>query len=57
MESNLFELLRLYPGECRYGGQHLVTPSFEFSKTKIDAAEVSVVGQVNEMAMSYGRDI
>jgi hypothetical protein len=47
MESDLFQLSRSYPGECRHCKQDISRKFFKFSETKIDAAEVGVVSQVN----------
>ena len=44
MESDLFELSRSYPGECRYCKQLIFGKSVE---AKFDAAEVGVVSKVN----------
>jgi hypothetical protein len=46
MESDLFELSRSYPGECRHYKQPIVVKSAE---AQVDAAEVGVVSQVNGM--------
>jgi hypothetical protein len=47
-ESDLLKLSRSYLGECRHGKKHVSGKGFKFSETKIDAAEVGVVSQVNE---------
>jgi hypothetical protein len=56
IESDLFDLSGSYLGECRNCKRHILGESFKIPQTKFDAAEVSVVSQVNG-GMVCGQDI
>jgi hypothetical protein len=47
IKSDLFELSRTYPGECRHREQQIFGNCFESTETKFDTAEVGVASQVN----------
>jgi hypothetical protein len=48
MESNLLDLSRSYPGECRHCEQHIFLDDDEI---KVNGVEVGVASQVNGVVL------